>query len=234
MKDYLSKIAGILFFVVAFVLLVTAPQREQFSAPHLFGFLIFLIFGFLLVAGYIGTHPAASRLRREAPPDIAFRPIPLCDVPAQTFRFTRHSRGQILLISLCVALGFALLLLAWVVSRAFPSDGVWIGMPLVIAAVLCIWCPLRQWGMYIRVDPQGITGRLYFRTIAMTWEDVVALIAREHSIVFPGTHGFGAIGSLGKIYSVYSRKAKIDFTRHLTEADQLISILEAATGLQWR
>jgi hypothetical protein len=234
MKNYLPRIAGSLLLVCAFVLLVTAPPKEQFSIANLFFFLACLVFGYLLLAGYIGTHPIAAGLRREPRPDGPARTGPLCYVHAQTFPFSTHSKSRMILLGLCVLMGLAMFALGWFVAHAFPTGGIWIGMPLFLGAAICVYSPLRHWSMYVKLDPQGITARLYFRKVAIRWEDVVALIARKHSVLLPGAGGLGAFGQLGIIYSIYSHKSKIDFTQDVPEADRLISILTAATGLKWQ
>jgi hypothetical protein len=234
MRDYLSRIAGALLLISAFVLLLLAPPKGQFSVLNFFAFLTCLVLGYLVAAGYVGTHPIAARLRREARLAGSFRPVPLCSIPSETFPITKHSKDRILIISLCAILGLLLLVSGTLVSRAFATRGWLVALPLYLAAALCFWCPLRQWSMYVRVDPQGITARSYFRTLSVKWEDVVALIAREHHIFLPGAHSVGTIGQLGTIYSIYSRKTKIDFTQHVPGVDRLISILGAATGLEWQ
>ena len=234
MRDYLSRIAGAVLLVSAFLLLLLAPPKGQFSALNFFAFLICLVLGYFLAAGYVGTHPVAARLRRGARLAGSSRPVPPCNIPAETFPITNHSKGRILIISLCAVLGLSLLVSGTLAARAFAAGRGSIGLPFYLAAALCFWCPLRQWSMYVRVDPQGITARSYFRTVSMKWEDVVALIAREHHVFLPGAHSVGMIGQLGTIYSVYSRKTRIDFTHHVPGADRLISILGAATGLEWQ
>jgi hypothetical protein len=228
MKNYLLRIAGVLLLIAALLLLVLAPPKENFSFANFYGFLACLVYGFLLVAGYVGTHPIAARLRREAALGSRTRPESLCHVPDKIFLYGGRSWGRVLAVGGCVVLGLALIgfgtVIAWVTPLA-ASEKILSALPLWIGGLICIWVPVRQLGMFVKIDNQGITARLYFRTVKYDWSEVVALLAREHSLP--------VIGPTGIVYSVYSQRSKLYFTYSLQGAAQLAAIVPEATGLSW-
>ena len=122
-----------------------------------------------------------------------------------------------------------MLALGVLLAMALPMSAldrsiVW--LPEGIAGACCIWVPLRQLRMYVRIGPQGVRARLYFRTISIGWEEVVALNVRKNYLP--------PFGLLGTTYSVYSRKGRIDFTDRLKGFAQLTAIVAQATGLSWQ
>jgi hypothetical protein len=70
----------------------------------------------------------------------------------------------------------------------------------------------------------------------MRWEEVVALVRRRCSgpmAVGMGS-GFAPMWiQAGTMHWVYSQQAKIWFSDRLTDADELVEIISAATGLPW-
>jgi hypothetical protein len=234
MRDYLPRIFGGVLLILAFVLLLLAPPKERFSVISLYAFLACLVCGFLLLCDYWGTHPDASRLRREAHRTGDSRSGALCNIPEQVFPAVQRGWGRYLVVALCTVMGFALFGLGLILAHTFPLDHGLIGLPLWIAGTLCLWCPLRQLGMYIKVGPQGICARTYFRTIAFSWADVVALIEVNHRLLLVGPFHVPTIGQSDTIYSIYSRRGRIDFTARQPGRAQLASLVSAATGLEWR
>jgi len=228
MKDHLPRIAGVFLCVAALVLLVLAPPKERFSAANFYAFLVCLVCGFLLVAGYVGTHPTAARLRREVGISGRTRPGPLGPVSDQIFRYGGSSRSRALVVGLCVTLGLALIGFGIVLSLVTPlvaSERIVLALPLWIAGLICIWVPIRQLGMFVKIDHQGITARLYFHTVKCDWGEVVALIARDHHLLL--------LNSTGIVYSVYMQRSSLYFTNRLQGAAQLAAIVSQATGLPW-
>jgi len=225
MRHYFPRILGSFLLICALVLLVRMPPKEQFSVAAFYAFLACLAVGFLLLIGFVGTMPRASRLREQAAAGTS-RTGPLCLVPEQVFPYATHSWGQILATVACVIIGVLMLALGVFVAMALPLSALdrciaW--LPGGIAGAFCIWVPLRQLRMCVKVSPQGMRARLYFRTVSIGWEEVVALTVRENYLP--------PFGSLGTTFSVYSRKARIDFTDRLKGAGQLAAIVASATGL---
>jgi hypothetical protein len=233
MRDYMHRILGGVLLILAFILLLLAPPRERFSVISLYAFLACLVSGYLLICGYFGTHPVASRLRREASPSGSARPGPLCHIPEQVFPAVQSGWRTNLAAGICSVMGLALIALGLILAHAFPLDHGLVGLPLWIAGALCIWCPLRQMAMYIRVDPQGMHARTYFRTTTLSWADVVALTKAKHSIFLPGPVLIPTIGQLDTVYSIYSLRGKIDFSARHPGSAQLVSLVSNATGLTW-
>jgi hypothetical protein len=229
MRHYLPRILGVCFLICALVLLMRMPPKEHFSVAALFAFLACLVVGFLLAIGFLGTAPRAARLRAQAATDGTSRPGPLCPVSEQVFSYATHSWGQLVATAVCAIIGVLMLALGVYLAMALPLSALdrsmaW--LPAGIAGACCIWVPLRQLRMNVRVDPEGIRARLYFRTVSLRWEEVVALTVRENFLP--------PFGVLGTTYSVYSRKTRIDFTDRLKGSAQLAATVAQATGLSWQ
>jgi hypothetical protein len=228
MRHYLPRILGACLLICALVLLMRMPPKEHFSVAAFFAFLACLAVGFLLAIGFLGTAPRASRLRAQAAMAGPSRPGPLCPVPEQVFSYATHSWGQVLATVICVIIGILMLALGVFLAVALPMSALdrsiaW--LPGGIAGACCIWVPLRQLRMYVRIGAQGIRARLYFRTIRIGWEEVVALTVRKNYVP--------PFGLLSTTYSVYARKARIDFTDRLKGTSQMVAIVAQATGLSW-
>jgi hypothetical protein len=228
MRHYLPRILGICLLICALVLLMRMPPKEQFSVAAFYAFLACLAVGFLLTIGFLGTAPPASRLRAQAAAGTS-RPGPLCHVPEQVFSYASHSWGRVMATAVCVIIGVLMVALGVFIAMALPLSALdrsiaW--LPGGIAGASCIWVPLRHLRMYVRTGPESIRARLYFRTVSISWEEIVALTVRNDYIP--------PFGSLGTTYSVYSRNARIDFTDRLKGASQLAATVSQATGLSWQ
>jgi hypothetical protein len=86
------------------------------------------------------------------------------------------------------------------------------------------------------VDAEGLTSQLYYRAIRMRWDEVVALV--QQRCVAPMVIGGGGLtvaGGLevGRLYLVYSDRAKLWFSNSLVGADALVQIVSQQTGLAW-
>ena len=235
MKAYFTRIAGAALLLCAFVLLLIAPAKEDFSVINFYGFLGCLVAGFLLAAGFVGTDPAAARLRQVARSNSAGTIAPVGLVPEESFVYASPGWRRIVSTSICLVMGALLLSIGVVLATVFRGgafERALIAAPSWIAGAVCIWCPLRWLGNTVRVDSRGITARLYFSTVRLDWQDVVALIVREpHVPLLIG--GIPLLSSAGVIYSVYSLNRKLYFTCHLPGAQRLASTIAAATGLSW-
>jgi hypothetical protein len=228
MRHYLPRVLGALLLAAALILLVLAPPAGQFGIFHLYGFLACLVVGILLIIGLIGTHPAASRLRLQAEAGIG-RTGPLCPVTARIFSYTNKSAGQLTATALCLLLGLSLVALGLIVAGRFPGSTlsrIMVGFPPLIGGMIAIWFPTRQLGMFVKVDHQGITARLYFSSIRMPWAEIVALVVRENE--------FPMFGRLSTTCTIYSQQTRIDFTDRLPGWTQLADLIEQATGLTWQ
>jgi len=229
LRPYLFRVLGGILLFASVILLITAPPSGQFSAASLFGFLGCLVFGILLASGLVGTHPYAARARRQAP--AVPRRTPDAGRPSieATFAYANRSARQKLSVGLCTALGLALLTLAAVVARQFPgrlADRVLVGISSLLGGLISIYFPLRQLKMFLKVGPAGIEARLYFRSISIAWDEIVALIERENY--------FPMFGNVGTTFSIYTLRRRIDFTDRLTGWRELRDLVSRATGLEWR
>jgi hypothetical protein len=229
MRHYLPRILGFCLLICALLLLIWMPPKEHFSAAALYAFLACLVVGVLLLIGYVGTAPRASQLRAEAATRGTSRTGPLISVPEQVFFYATHSRGQAVAAGVCVVLGVAMLALGVFLAIALPLsplDRSIVWLPEALAGACCIWVPLRQLRMYVRAGPDGVRARVYFRTVSIGWEEIVALVIRENYLLM--------FGPLGTTYSIYSLRTRIDFADRLKGAPQLAGIVTQATGLPWQ
>lgn len=229
MRDNLSRIAGWALLVCALVLLILSPPG--FSIIHLYAFIFCFACGCLLAAGMLGTDPAASRLRRKALETVTPRTGPLTHVPEQLFPYAGSPRNRKLAASICFVLGLGLIGLGvWTVSSLpFKApDHILAGVPLWAFGILCIWISIRYPTRSIQVAPRGIALQGYFRTVAMPWQSVLALTAREHFVL--SAAGFL---STGVLYSLYSDRHKLSFSSFLPGSERLASLVAEATGLTW-
>ncbi len=227
MRHHLPRILGALMLINALITLILAPPAERFSIFNLLAFLVFLVAGTLLVTGLIGTHPAASRLRLQAQEGTG-RAGPLFPVTERVFSYANKSAGQLAATVLCILLGLSLLALGLIVAWRFPgsnSNRIMVGLPPMIGGLIAIWFPVRQLSMFVKIDHQGVTARLYFLSNQFPWEEIVALMVRKNE--------FPMFGRLSTTYTIYSRQTRIDFTDRLPGYSQLASLIAEATGLQW-
>jgi len=228
-RHYLPRIIGSVLLLCALVLLFRMPPREHFSVALFFAYLACLVVGFLLVIGFLGTAPRASRLRMQAAMAGTLRPGPLVPVPEQVFTYATGSLWQALAAIVCVTIGVLMLALGIYLAIALPLsplDRSIVWLPAAIAGASCIWVPLRQLRMHVRINPLGIRARQYFRTTSMGWQEIVALTIRVNYLP--------PFGSLGTTYSVYSKDDRIDFSDRLKNASQLTAAIAQATGLSWQ
>jgi hypothetical protein len=156
---------------------------------------------------------------------------PLCQIPEQSFPYAGSPFKGKLAAGICFVMGLSLGSLGILVIFIIPSRGaerILAGIPLVGFGIICIWISTRYATRYIQVTPQGITLKGYFRTVAMPWQSILALTAREHFVLTVG--GFL---NTGVIYSLYSDRRKLSFSSHLPESGRLVSLVVEATGLAW-
>jgi hypothetical protein len=132
-----------------------------------------------------------------------------------------------------VVIGLALFVLGFLLNHYLVNDHWLAGLPPWAAGIFCIYCPLRQRFMFVKLDDRGITARQYFRTTHIGWQDILALIRREHWSLFAGPAYLPVAASLGTVYSVYSGRKRLDFTSHMIDADRLASVIASASGLSW-
>ncbi len=231
MRNQFSRIAGGTLLVVALFLAIFSPGKSNFSIIHFYFFLTCFTCGILLLTGMIGTHPMAAAARRAAIRTGARRNGPLCRVPEQIFPYAGSMFNRRMVAGICVLIGFSLTGLGFFIAWVLPSKGfenLLAGMPCVAAGILCLWISIRYPERHLRTTPESIMLKGYFRTILMPWQNIVALIAREHSVLIAG--GFV---STGIIYSLYSEHGKLWFSSNLPGSERLASLVADATGLTW-
>jgi hypothetical protein len=151
--------------------------------------------------------------------------------PEQLFPYAGSSLKKKLATGISFVLGLGLAGLGVLIASRLPlktADYILAGLPLWACGILCIWISIRYPTRCIQVTPQGITLKGYFRTVAMPWQSVLALTAREHFVLTVG--GFLTTGVL---YSLYSDRRKLTFSSHLPENARLASLVTEATGLTW-
>jgi len=105
--------------------------------------------------------------------------------------------------------------------------------PLFVGAIVCGWSPMRWSGMHVKADAQGLTARLYFRTVTLRWEDVAVLVVRQRRspiLVLSAP----LLVLLETVYSIYSRDSVIYFTSRLPGKARLAALIAEATGLRWQ
>jgi hypothetical protein len=189
-----------------------------------------LVAGILLLQGLIGGDPLAAQLRREAVRAGPRHVTAARDVPERVFRYGAARRT--LATTIVVALGVLLFVLGCLAALLFPgvlADRVAVAAPLLVAGALMGWIAGRYPTLYVKVDPDGVEARMYFRSVRMPWADIVALIAREHHALVQS--GFV---SAGIVYSVYAPRTKLYFTDRLESRGELLDLLARTTSLEWR
>ncbi len=236
--DNRQRILGAFLFAVALVTLLSNPPGD-WKYLQLVVFIVCLAGGYLLTSGVVGVHAtAASRRRngRTSPGDSPGKSLPM---ERQAFRYGSTPWRRALAVGTCVslgigqmALGVTLAVILWheSVGAAVVCGGIALG-----GLVLCDYAR-RYLRVCIEVDAEHITSRLYYRSVRMRWNEVVALV--QQRCVAPlaiGGGGLLAAGGLevGRIYLVYSSRDKIWFSNSLVDAEMLVQIVSERTGLPW-
>jgi hypothetical protein len=231
--DYGLRILGGVSLLAAFVTLLMAPPKPAFSIVNLYLFITFILLGTLLIMGLIGPHPIAIRRRREARRTPATsRPRGAGDLPEQVFAYCPSlSGGRIFATAVSVLAGLLAIgiggYVAWGIAGSWPFR-LAAGFPVWMGGLIALWVPLRHLTMYVKIDANGLESRGYLRTATIRWEDVVALVAREHHMLV-----FGGFVSLGTVYTVYAQRGQLAFVSRLPHVAELAALISDRTGLQW-
>ena len=192
--------------------------------------------GCLLLWKVVGTHPLAARMRGNRGQKPLQPTAPHEPVSPRVFRYgTSHwRRGATVCVG--VALGLGMVVLGVILGMTLPSPSGWVGPVFGTASavwgiILCDYAR-RYLQVGIRVDDEGIKARLYYRSTAMRWDDVISLI--KGGCVAPMAFaGMPVALDAGTIYWVYSQNAKIWFSNGLVDGEVLSRIIAQRTGLAW-
>lgn len=236
--DNRQRILGAFLLAVALVTLFSNPPGD-WKYLQLAVLIVCLVWGYMLVSGVVGVHATAARHRRnrETTPSLpSGHSVPL---EPRAFRYGSTPWRRAMAVGTCVALGIGQIALGSILAVVLWKDSV--GAALVCGSmaigglVLCDYAR-RYLRVCIRVDAEGITSQLYYRLIRIRWDEVVALV--QQRCVAPmivGGGGLTAMGGLevGKIYLVYSGRAKIWFSNSLVDGESLVQIVSQRTGLPW-
>jgi hypothetical protein len=88
-------------------------------------------------------------------------------------------------------------------------------------AVFLAWYAWRYSSLWVRVGPHGVSARQYLRTVALPWDEIVALTART------------TIRGM-TTYCIWSGRQRITFyAGGLDGAEELAAAVAAVTGLEW-
>jgi len=238
MGKHAQTLLGTLILVCGLVIFCVEPP-ESFRVAHILAWILCWTTGLLLLFGLIGTHPIAAE-RRIAAERTDRRPtVPGSPVPTRDFRYGHRQWSRRAAAGFCMLLGFCLCafgigLTMWISRR--DVAGIVVGAGLSIWGLVIADYGRRYLRVRIHIDDQGIEARLYYRTMRMHWDEVVALVRRRCSfpLLIGAGSGFAAAGiQAGTMHWVYSRRAKIWFSDQLTDADELADIIATATGLPW-
>jgi hypothetical protein len=217
---------GVFLLLGSFVLVVLNPR--EFNVLHCFAFLACFTLGWLLLLGMIGLDPRVRRLLAEVGRIERPGPLDARDVPERTFRYLTAPRARLLVTAVCTVLGIGQFSLGCFLAWCFPGS-VWERFLLASvcggSGLLTLWYIYRHRQLYIAVSPTGLTARLYFRSTTISWDDIVALLARRYNSPF---------GPVGTVYAIYSLRDKISFTDRLAGASELCALLARITGIAWR
>lgn len=217
-----ARLLGALLVIIAFVLLVTGP--EGFDALHVAGFIGCFVFGMLLVSGIIGRSTRVRALQAKPRADAA----PRARVPVTAAREFRYRRPGVV-----ARIAFTLMSLLWVGAACLVfaqqdlgvGERLGIGIGLLALAALAWVYWFAHYRQAVSVDRQGIRGRGYLRTIALRWDEIVALESLTVKNVY--------VGPIGSVYRVYGRDRAVRFFDSVQHADELLAIVREASGLDW-
>lgn len=223
--------------LAASVVLLFVDFPGDWKVFHIVLFIAGWSVGCLLIWGVIGTHPLAAEARRVAPS----QPLPVAvnreAIKPELFQYgtNRWRRGMV--AGFVVVLGLGMATLGVVCGVAWHAQPAWVG--LAVGAGCITWGMLicdygrRYLRVGIAVDDTGIRAQLYYRSIVIPWDEVVALI--EMSCRVPMIFaGIPAVVDAGVIYWVYSGNDKIWFSNSLVDGDRLRDIIAERTGLVWK
>lgn len=232
--DQRQKVLGAFLVAVALaILFVDLPGGWKYL--HLAAWTICWTLGLLLRGGFLGTHAAAVQGRR-----LGSRPLPLAGtatskpLATHVFRYGASRWRRAAAASVGVALGLGLLILGAAIMATLEANPAWVGTACAIT--LGIWglflCDYarRYLRVCIRVDEEGIKSQLYYRSIQMRWDEVVAIVKDTSAcpMVFSGVP---VCLDAQTMYWVYSKDAKIWFSNQLVGGNSLAEILSQKTGL---
>jgi hypothetical protein len=232
MRDRLPRIIGGILLFFSFILLIFSPDKAHFSILHFYLFLVCFALGMLSIVGLIGSHPIATRMRREAALTGTGRTTPPINVREQVFPYAVPGFKRSAAAILCAVIGLALIGLGLFMASAFPSKGadrIVAGIPAFAAGALCLWIAIRYPSRYIRITSREITVAGYFRMVTIRWQDVVALVAREHYIF-----SAGVFAPLGVTHFIYSMKSRTWYSSRIPESARLTAIISQTSGLPWQ
>jgi len=238
LRENRQRLLGVLLLAMAMVALFGHPSGD-WKYLQLVVVIVGFTWGYLLVTGVVGVHATAARHRRNSEGRSSLPPREYAPVELQTFRYGSTAWRRAMAAGTCVTLGIGQFVLASILAAVVWSESV--GAALVCGGialgglVLCDYAR-RYLRVCIRVDAEGLTSQLYYRAIRMRWGEVVALV--QQRCVAPmvvGGGGFTAAGGFeaGRIYLVYSDRAKIWFSNSLVDAESLMQIISRQTGLSW-
>lgn len=238
LRENRQRLLGVLLLAMAMVALFGHPSGD-WKYLQLVVVIVGFAWGYLLVTGVVGVHATAARHRRTGEGRSSLPPREYAPVEPRTFRYGSTPWRRAMAAGTCVTLGIGQFVLGAVLAAVVWSESV--GAALVCGGialgglVLCDYAR-RYLRVCIRVDAEGLTSQLYYRAIRMRWGEVVALV--QQRCVAPmvvGGGGFTAAGGFeaGRIYLVYSDRAKIWFSNSLVDAETLMQIISRQTGLSW-
>lgn len=206
---------GLLLLAVATCLLITAPRDAH--AGYLLGFLGCVVPGVMLASGILGRRGAPGLTALPAS-----RATPVAILAPREFRYPRPGVGALLMLALLLALNPALALFVLLEAPAGMRGLVWlfIGLGMLLPLYL-----RAHYSQSVTIDEVGMRARGYLRTVALRWDDVIALEATEVGVI--------GVGSAGSIYRVRGRSGTIRYFGSLVGAAELCASVSAATGRAW-
>lgn len=217
-KDRFSRIAGAALLGGAVLLLMFMP--EEFNPLLFYGYVVCWGLGFLLVAGYIGTNPVVSRLRRGASEPVRRVHRHPADVVQRVFRYpTSPLRYAIVLVMSVSCLGGAIAL-CWIVPSVDTIAAV---LPLFFTGGLGLLYAYRYSHIGIRVDEWGLEARTWLGNVCIKWDEIIALIR----------HDLPPTPARFRAYKIYARHKKLVFYDTLVGHAELAALVSRRTGLDW-
>ena len=206
---------GLFLLVVATCLLVAAPREAHVG--YLVGFLGCAVPGVMLASGILGRRGAPGL---PTPPPS--RAAPVAILAPREFRYPRPGLGTLVTFALLLAINPALALFVWLEAPAGMRGlaGLFVALGMLLPLYL-----RAHYSQAVTIDALGIRARGYLRTVALRWDEVIALEATEVGVV-------GA-GSAGSIYRVRGRSGTIRYFGSLVGAAELSASVSAATGRAW-
>lgn len=110
-----------------------------------------------------------------------------------------------------------------------------LGIGSIVWGTFLCYYGWRYLHVRITVSPEGIEARLYFRTVRIRWDEVVALVTRRCSLPMAMAGAVPIVGVMdaGSMFWVYSRREKLWFSGQLVGSLELVELISQSTGLDW-